>query len=91
MLSSGSKRKREKTIFICDDYPMSDYDIYEYTVCNGPDRFWEPPSLLRRGYLGLSPPGVKRSGREADHSPENNAEVKKTWVCTSTPPYAFMM
>jgi hypothetical protein len=30
--------------------------------------------------------GVKRQGREADHSPPTNAEVKKTWVYTSTLP-----
>jgi hypothetical protein len=29
--------------------------------------------------------GVKRSGREADHSPPANAEVKKIWICTSRP------
>jgi hypothetical protein len=35
-------------------------------------------------------PGVKRPGREADHSPSTSAEVKKMWIYTSTPPYAFM-
>jgi hypothetical protein len=35
-------------------------------------------------------PGVKRPSREADHSPQPSAEVKKTWIHTSTPPYAFM-
>jgi hypothetical protein len=35
-------------------------------------------------------PGVKRPGGEADHSPPTSAEVKKMWVYTSTPPYAFM-
>jgi hypothetical protein len=35
-------------------------------------------------------PGLKRSGREADHSPPTSAEVKKIWIYTSTPPYAFM-
>jgi hypothetical protein len=35
-------------------------------------------------------PGVKRPGREADHSPPTSAEVKKMWIYTSTPPYAFM-
>jgi hypothetical protein len=25
-------------------------------------------------------PGVKRQGREADHSPQTSAEVKKTWI-----------
>jgi hypothetical protein len=34
--------------------------------------------------------GVKRPGREADHSPPASAEVKKTWVYTFTPPYVFM-
>jgi hypothetical protein len=34
---------------------------------------------------------VKRPGREADHSPLTSAEVKKTWVYTSTPPYALMV
>jgi hypothetical protein len=35
-------------------------------------------------------PGVKRPGREADHSPPTSADVKKMWIFTSTPPYAFM-
>jgi hypothetical protein len=34
-------------------------------------------------------PGVKLLGHEADHSPPNSAEVKKIWIYTSTPPYAF--
>jgi hypothetical protein len=34
--------------------------------------------------------GVKRPGREADHSPPASVEVKKTWLYTSTPPYVFM-
>jgi hypothetical protein len=46
-----------------------------------PDRLWGPPSLLSTG--------VKRPGNEADHSP-TSAEVKKLWIYTSTPPYAFM-
>jgi hypothetical protein len=36
------------------------------------------------------PGGAMRRGREADHSPPNIAEVKKTWIYKSTPPYAFM-
>jgi hypothetical protein len=31
-----------------------------------------------------------RPGREADHSSPTSAEVKKMWIYTSTPPYAFM-
>jgi hypothetical protein len=34
--------------------------------------------------------GVKWPGCEADYSPPTSAKVKKTWVYTSTPPYAFM-
>jgi hypothetical protein len=34
--------------------------------------------------------GVKWTGGMADHSPHTSAEVKKTWVYTSTPPYVFM-
>jgi hypothetical protein len=35
-------------------------------------------------------PRLKRPGREADHSAPTNAEVKKTCLYTSTPPYVFM-
>jgi hypothetical protein len=34
--------------------------------------------------------GVKRQGREADHSLPTSAEVKKTWIYTSIPLYVFM-
>jgi hypothetical protein len=33
---------------------------------------------------------VKPTGCEADHSPPTSAEVKNTWIYTSTPPYVFM-
>jgi hypothetical protein len=39
---------------------------------------------------GALSPGVKRPGLEADHSSSASAEVQKMWICTSTPPYAFM-
>jgi hypothetical protein len=35
--------------------------------------------------LGAFSPGVKRQGREADHSPPTGAEVKKMWIYTPTP------
>jgi hypothetical protein len=34
--------------------------------------------------------GVKRPGREVDHSPTSNAEVKNVWSYISTPQYAFL-
>jgi hypothetical protein len=48
-----------------------------------PDLLWGPPSLLVPGALS---PGVKRQGRETDHSPTTSAEVKKMWIYISTPP-----
>jgi hypothetical protein len=39
---------------------------------------------------GVLSPGVKRQGREADHSPPAGAEVNTMWIYTSTPSYAFM-
>jgi hypothetical protein len=35
-----------------------------------------PPSHLSSDYAGGYYPGVKRPGREADHSPPSSAEVK---------------
>jgi hypothetical protein len=35
-------------------------------------------------------PGVKRLGREADHSPPSSVAVKNAWIYASTPQYAFM-
>jgi hypothetical protein len=34
--------------------------------------------------------GLKRQGPEAKHLSPTNAEVKRTWIYTSTPPYAYM-
>jgi hypothetical protein len=41
----------------------------------------QPPIQWVPGALSL---GVKRPGREADHSPPSSAEVKKVWSYTST-------
>jgi hypothetical protein len=40
--------------------------------------------------LGAASLAVKRLELEAEHSPPTSAEVKKIWIYTSTPPYAFM-
>jgi hypothetical protein len=47
----------------------------------------QPPIQWVPGALSL---GVKRSGREADHSPPSSAKVKNAWSYTSTPQYIFM-
>jgi hypothetical protein len=38
---------------------------------------------------GGSFPGIKRPGREADHSPTTSTEVKNTLIYTFTPPCVF--
>jgi hypothetical protein len=54
-----------------------------------PDRLWGPSTLLSNGYRDLSP-GINWPRHEADPTPPSSAEVKKMWIYTSTPPYAFM-
>jgi hypothetical protein len=52
---------------------------------NLPYLLWGLVSLVFNGYQG-SFPGVKRPGREVNHSPPSSAEVKNEWSYTSTPP-----
>jgi hypothetical protein len=47
----------------------------------------QPPTQWVPGAVS---PGIKRPGREADHSPAASAEANKMWTYTSTPPYVFM-
>jgi hypothetical protein len=54
------------------------------------DRLWGPPNLLSSGYRRALSSGVQGPGHEADHSSPASAEVKKMWLYTSTPQYAFM-
>jgi hypothetical protein len=42
----------------------------------------QPPTQSVSGTLS---PGVKRQERDADNEPPTTAEVKKTWIYTSTP------
>jgi hypothetical protein len=42
-----------------------------------PDRFWGPPSPPTQWVQRFLSPGVKREGREADHTSPTSAEVKK--------------
>jgi hypothetical protein len=47
----------------------------------------QPPIQQASGALSL---GVKRPGRETDHSPPSSTEVRNAWRYTSTPQYVFM-
>jgi hypothetical protein len=56
-----------------------------------PDRLWGPPKRPIQWVPWTLSSGVKRQGRETDHSPPASAEVKM-WIYTSTPPppHVFM-
>jgi hypothetical protein len=59
-------------------------------------RIWVSMSVVRHpaSYpMGIrdSFVGVKRPGRDADHSPPSIAEVKNAWSYTFTPQYVFMV
>jgi hypothetical protein len=83
-------RSRDSAVGIATGYGLDDRGVgvrvpVGSTIFSSPcrpDRLWGLPNLLSLG--------VKRQGREAGHSPPNSAEVKKIWIYTSTPPYAFM-
>jgi hypothetical protein len=55
-----------------------------------PDRLWSSTQPPIQWLPGVPSPGVKRQGSEVDNSPPASAEVKKIWIYTSTPTYAFM-
>jgi hypothetical protein len=63
-----------------------------------PGRPWGPPCLISNGYWGDFSPGIKRLGREVDHSPLSSAEVKNggampswhsAWLITHTDKLTF--
>jgi hypothetical protein len=47
----------------------------------------QPPTQQILGDLSL---GVKQPAHEAENSPAASADVKKMYIYTPTPPYAFM-
>jgi hypothetical protein len=57
---------------------------FSFTAVSGPAMGpTQSPTQWVPGDLSL---GVKRSGREADHSPASSSEVKNAWIYTSTTP-----
>ena len=63
------------------------FTVYFYEFCVVhilPDRLWGPPILLFNGFRGFFS-GVKRPGRNVDHTPSSSAEIENEWSYTSTP------
>jgi hypothetical protein len=58
--------------------------MFLFTTASRPGlRLTQPPIQCAPGVLSL---GVKRQGREADHSPPFSAEVENAWSYISIPP-----
>jgi hypothetical protein len=91
---------RDSAVGIATGYGLDDWGVGTripvgsriFSSPRRPDRLWGPPNLISNGYRGggAISSGLKRTGREADHSRPASAEVKKMWIYTSTPPYALM-
>jgi len=56
------------------------------TASRPPLGLTKPPIQWVPGALS---PGIKRSGREADHLPKSDTGVKNAWRCASILPYVF--
>jgi hypothetical protein len=69
-------------------FPAGGWEFFFFTTASrtvlGPN---QSPIQWVPGSLSL---GVKRPGREADHSLPSSADVKNAWSYTSTPQYVFM-
>jgi hypothetical protein len=83
---------RDSSVGIATSYGLDDREVgVRISVFSTSSRpaleSTQPPIQWVPGALS---PGVKRPVRVADHLPPTSAEVKKTCVYTSTPPYAFM-
>jgi hypothetical protein len=79
-------RLRDSAVYIATGYGLDDRGVGVLV----PAGSGVHPTSYPMGTGALSP-GVRRQRREADHSPPTSAEVKKMWIYTSTPPYAFIV
>jgi hypothetical protein len=87
------KESRDSSVGIATGYGLDDRGVGVPSPGGGKNFHF---SMSFRPFSGAHPasypmgtggsfPGVKRQGREADHSPPARAEVKKTWVYNPLP------
>jgi hypothetical protein len=86
------KESRDNTVGIATDYGL-DGQVDRVRVearflsSDRLDQFWYLPSPHFQCVLEVSfTQRVKWPGCEADHSPTTSAEMKNSWIHTSTPP-----
>jgi hypothetical protein len=96
-ISNNNNNSRDSVVGIATGYGLDDWEVGVrvplgsriFSSPSRPDRLWDLPNLLSNACRG-SFPGLNRPGREADRSPPTSAEVKKIWIYTFLPPYAFI-
>jgi hypothetical protein len=87
-----AERSRDSSVGVATGYELDDQGVRIrvpvrskiFSSPRRPDRLWAPPASYKMS-TGCSLP---RS--EADRSAPTKADVKKTWIYTSTPRHAFM-
>jgi hypothetical protein len=92
MHSQDLKGSRDSVVGIATDYGLDGRGVgVRFPV--GPRIFStpyrravSPTQHLTKWVPGALSPGVKRQGRDADHSPPTSAQVKKMWIYTPAPP-----
>jgi hypothetical protein len=87
----ASNRSRDSVVGIATSYGLDGCG----SIPGGSKKFFFTSIALRPALVptqthilwvpGALSPGVKRPGREVDHSPPTSAKVKKMWIYTSSP------
>jgi hypothetical protein len=95
MFKNGARGNRDRAVGIVTGYWLDGQGVGVLSPCGVKNFHFSMSSrpavgstqLTIQWVPGALSPGVKRLGREADHSPPTSAELKKMWVYTSTPPF----
>jgi hypothetical protein len=74
---SGNNTRKALNKFSIKTAVLGTSHVISATIWNLKPGWWGVPLVLSNGYQELFPWGVKRPGREADHSLPSSAEVKE--------------